>query len=146
MSETTRALVRGDEPASGELVDLGEHHLKDLDHPERLYQLVAPGLPADFAAPRSLDTHTAPDVPLPALRIPTRERELAEGALAAVRDLELLGPAIERQGEEMLRTAGIPDTAPVARPAPGRRSRAVGWAVAGVLLAAVAVWLVLRVL
>jgi class 3 adenylate cyclase/DNA-binding NarL/FixJ family response regulator len=28
--------------------DLGEHTLKDLDRPERLYQLVAPDLPSDF--------------------------------------------------------------------------------------------------
>ena len=41
VSETTRALVRGDEPEGVELRDLGEHHLKDLEHAERLYQLVA---------------------------------------------------------------------------------------------------------
>ena len=28
--------------------DLGEHALKDIDRPERLYQLVAPDLPSDF--------------------------------------------------------------------------------------------------
>ncbi len=32
--------------------DLGERPLKDLRRPERLYQLVAPGLPADFPPPR----------------------------------------------------------------------------------------------
>ena len=30
------------------LRDLGEHQLKDLDEPERLYQLAAPGLGEDF--------------------------------------------------------------------------------------------------
>jgi TolB-like protein len=33
--------------------DLGEHKLKDLPRPERLFQLVAPGLPADFPSPRT---------------------------------------------------------------------------------------------
>jgi hypothetical protein len=37
------------------LVDLGEHRLKDLDRPVRLFQLAAPGLeatvPADLAGP-----------------------------------------------------------------------------------------------
>jgi class 3 adenylate cyclase len=90
VSETTRALVRGDEPANLQLRDLGEHHLKDLEHPERLYQVVAPGLRADFEAPRSLDREAAALVPVPALHVAARERQLAEQAVAAALVLRVL--------------------------------------------------------
>ena len=40
--------------------DLGEHTLKDLDRPERIYQLIAPDLPSDFPSLRSADS-TVPD-------------------------------------------------------------------------------------
>lgn len=36
--------------------DLGEHRLKDLERPEHLYQLRAPGLRSDLPPPRTLDT------------------------------------------------------------------------------------------
>ncbi|HKZ84345.1 MAG TPA: adenylate/guanylate cyclase domain-containing protein [Anaerolineae bacterium] len=48
LSETTQALVKFDLPDGVTLRDLGEHHLKDLRTPKRLYQLVIAGLPADF--------------------------------------------------------------------------------------------------
>lgn len=49
VSEATRALLSG----SVELKDLGAHRLKDLEHPERVYQVVADGLPSRFPAPRA---------------------------------------------------------------------------------------------
>ncbi len=48
LSQATRALLLDDRAAGIETRDLGEHALKDLDHPERIYQLVVPGLPAEF--------------------------------------------------------------------------------------------------
>ncbi len=45
VSQTTRELLRDDPIPDVSLRDLGEHQLKDLDEPERLYQLVAPGAP-----------------------------------------------------------------------------------------------------
>jgi hypothetical protein len=39
------------------LQDLGEHALKDIDHPVRLHQVVAPGLRADFPPPRTASSH-----------------------------------------------------------------------------------------
>jgi len=39
------------------LQDLGEHQLKDLHRPSRLFQLVIAGLPADFPHLRTLDAH-----------------------------------------------------------------------------------------
>ncbi len=40
-----------------ELRDLGEHRLKDLGRPERIFQLEHPGLPEDFPALDSLASH-----------------------------------------------------------------------------------------
>jgi hypothetical protein len=38
-----------------DLVDLGEHRLRDLSHPQRLYQVRAEGLKDKFPALRTLD-------------------------------------------------------------------------------------------
>ena len=60
-----------DDPIDGvTLLDLGEHQLKDLDEPERLYQLRAPGLPEAFPPLK-----TAAPTPFAG-----REDELAEAA------------------------------------------------------------------
>jgi predicted ATPase/class 3 adenylate cyclase len=56
VSQTTAALVEADPPAGIELMDLGEHNLKDLPRPERLFQVMASGLQPDFPALRTLDT------------------------------------------------------------------------------------------
>jgi YVTN family beta-propeller protein len=53
VSDATRAVVEDELPDSIALRDLGLHELKDLDRPERLFQLVAPDLPKDFPAPRA---------------------------------------------------------------------------------------------
>ena len=42
VSETTKALLG----STAELKEVGEHTLKDMDHPERLYQVVADVSPA----------------------------------------------------------------------------------------------------
>jgi class 3 adenylate cyclase len=46
-------------PAGVTLRDLGEHRLKDLPRPERLYQLVIPGLPSEFPPLRVPSSHDA---------------------------------------------------------------------------------------
>jgi len=48
LSEATRQLLGGEPPAGIELVDLGEHRLKDLPHAERLYQARSEGMQATF--------------------------------------------------------------------------------------------------
>jgi predicted ATPase/class 3 adenylate cyclase len=48
-------LLQGEMPPQSSLRDLGEHRLKDLARAEQVYQLVAPGLPENFPALRSLD-------------------------------------------------------------------------------------------
>lgn len=104
VSETTRALVRGDELGGVELRDLGEHQLKDLVHPERLYQLAVPGLRDDFPDLRGLDRpEPAPPVPMAG-----RENALAALASSAVSGLDELGPTIDRQIREALARKGIP--------------------------------------
>jgi len=65
VSETTKALLG----PSAELKEIGEYTLKDMDHPERLYQVVVDGLPNAFPEPRT----TAP-VPVE----PGRQSELVD--------------------------------------------------------------------
>jgi class 3 adenylate cyclase len=47
ISGSTRELVAGELPTDVALSDLGEHRLKDLDRPERLFQVRAGDLPQD---------------------------------------------------------------------------------------------------
>jgi class 3 adenylate cyclase len=48
LSRSTAGLVDEDEMPDVAVRDMGEHRLKDLDRPERIYQVVAEGLSADF--------------------------------------------------------------------------------------------------
>ena len=55
VSGASADLSQGELPPRAALRDLGEHRLKDLTHPEQVYQLVAPGLTSDFPPLRSLE-------------------------------------------------------------------------------------------
>jgi DNA-binding NarL/FixJ family response regulator/class 3 adenylate cyclase len=58
LSETTARLVA--HAADGwSLTDLGEHQLAGLPKPERIFQVIAPDLPADFPALRTMPTADA---------------------------------------------------------------------------------------
>lgn len=48
-------LTRNYLPAEVTLGDMGKHHLKGMTHPEHLYQVLAPDLPAGFPPLKSLD-------------------------------------------------------------------------------------------
>ena len=48
ISSAARELIEDELPESVALRDLGAFQLKDLERPERIYQVVGPGLPADF--------------------------------------------------------------------------------------------------
>lgn len=65
------------------LIDLGEHRLKDLGQPERVFQLQAPGLPEEFPPLRSLDN--------PALRhnLPAQASSFV-GRVTELQDVRLL--------------------------------------------------------
>ena len=54
ISHTTHDLV-GDDDAEFAFADLGEHRLKDLTEPQRLFQLVLEGLPERFPPLRTLE-------------------------------------------------------------------------------------------
>jgi predicted ATPase len=56
--------------------DLGEHRLRDLLEPERVFQLVHPDLPADFPPLTSLDAHPT-NLPRQPTAFIGREREVA---------------------------------------------------------------------
>ncbi|HUF06194.1 MAG TPA: tetratricopeptide repeat protein [Candidatus Binatia bacterium] len=56
VSGAAHGLIGPTLPEGVSVRDLGEHRLKDLATMERLYQAVAPGLPADFPPVRSLET------------------------------------------------------------------------------------------
>jgi predicted ATPase/class 3 adenylate cyclase len=60
LSNATRELVEDELPPDVGLRDVGEHRLKDLDRPVRLFQVVVHDLPADFPLPRSLDARLEP--------------------------------------------------------------------------------------
>lgn len=92
VSETTRALLGGMLPADVTIRDLGEHRLKDL-RPERLSQLVAAGLPADFPPIRSLDRRPN-NLPTQLTSFVGRDHDLAATLLLldASRLLTLTGP------------------------------------------------------
>lgn len=55
VSGTAADLLQGEMPPPSSLRDLGAHRLKDLARPEQVYQLIAPDLPQEFPALRSLD-------------------------------------------------------------------------------------------
>jgi predicted ATPase/class 3 adenylate cyclase len=69
--------VRDRLPADVALRDLGDVRLRDLASPERLFQVVSPGLRAEFPALRSLE-HTPNNLPHALTAFIGRERELAE--------------------------------------------------------------------
>src|ERR1051326_2965167 len=62
-SEATRSVLFDDELEGITLRDLGEHNLKDLDRPERIYELQVEGLDADFA-PLKTESSAPPPTPL----------------------------------------------------------------------------------
>src|SRR5690606_10056706 len=55
LSDVTSRLVERDLPGDLTLLDLGAHALKDLEHPERIWQLEIAGLVDTFPALKSLD-------------------------------------------------------------------------------------------
>jgi predicted ATPase/class 3 adenylate cyclase len=77
LSQTTRELLHETPLEDVELRDLGEHRLKDLATTQRLYQLVAPGLDAEFPPLRSLENRPT-NLPLQPTPLVGREREIAD--------------------------------------------------------------------
>jgi predicted ATPase/class 3 adenylate cyclase len=95
LSLATQELVRDQLPPDVELRDLGERRLKDLFGPERVFQLVAPGLPTEFPPLRTLEGHPN-NLPLQPTPLVGRESEIEEVVerlgSEEVRLLTLTGP------------------------------------------------------
>ena len=95
LSQAVAQLSRDRLPGEASLKDLGDHRLKDLLEPERVWQLVHPVLPTDFPTLTTLTTrpHNLPLQPTPLLG---REREVEELTALLHRDdvrlVTLTGP------------------------------------------------------
>ncbi len=73
----TEELVRDHLPEGVSLRDLGERRLRDLNRPERVFQAVAPDLPAEFPALRSLEIFPN-NLPVQLTSFIGREKEMNE--------------------------------------------------------------------
>lgn len=92
LSQSTAELVKDDLHGGVSLSDLGEKRLRDLVLPERIYQVNAPGLPADFPPLRTLD-QLPNNLPQQVTSFIGREREMADvkRLLTASRLVTLVG-------------------------------------------------------
>ncbi len=75
LSDATRLLAAHGLPAGASVRDLGFHRLKDISEPERIYQLIAPGLGEAFPPLKSLGTRTS--LPVPPTPLVGRDGDLA---------------------------------------------------------------------
>ena len=93
LSESTLALVEHALPEGVTSRDLGAHRLKDIEHPERIHDLVIDGLLTEFPPIRSLGSG-ATNLPMPRTSFVGRRSEM-EGIAALLdqtRLLTLTGP------------------------------------------------------
>jgi class 3 adenylate cyclase len=84
VSGATELLVRDDLPEGCALVDLGEHRLRDLARPVRIFQLTGPGLRAEFPPLRTLEAF-AGNLPVQLSSFVGRADELGQLATAMAR-------------------------------------------------------------
>jgi predicted ATPase/class 3 adenylate cyclase len=83
LTQSTRDLLPEELSDAVSLRDLGEHRLKDLTHPQRLYQLVIPGLENDFPALKTLEARPT-NLPIQPTLLIGREQQVTE-AVSLVR-------------------------------------------------------------
>jgi predicted ATPase/class 3 adenylate cyclase len=86
LSDATRLLAASQLAADVSVRDLGWHRLKDIEAPEHIYQLVAPGLPEEFPPLKSLGAQSR--LPVPLTPLVGRDADLGQVCAA------LTGPGI----------------------------------------------------
>ncbi len=93
VSDAAASLIEKELPPGVGLRDLGEHRLKDLPRPERLYQLEVQGLPTEFPALKSLDIRRN-NLPLSLTSFIGRHEEMvaARSQVTQARLVTLIGP------------------------------------------------------
>ncbi len=93
-SQQVQALVGDALDEQVTLRDLGVQSLRDIADSERLYQVVVPGLRAEFPPPRTESAAARTNLPTPLTRFVGRGRELdeVERLLATERLITLIGP------------------------------------------------------
>ncbi len=108
VSEATRSVTERSLTDGLTMRDLGEFRLKDLRDPERLIQLVIPGLPDGFPAPRTLESPS--NLPAETSSFVGRAREVDEVVelLRGSRLVTLLGPGGTGKTRLGLRVAETP--------------------------------------
>jgi predicted ATPase/class 3 adenylate cyclase len=90
LSAAVMELARDELPEGAAVHDLGVHRLKDLQRPERLFQLVLPNLPNDFPPLKTLDARPN-NLPIQSTSLVGREKDLADVvALLHREDVRLL--------------------------------------------------------
>ena len=110
LSQTAYELTRDQLPENTQLLDLGEHRLKDILRAEHIYQLSDPQFPSEFP-PLNSPASSQHNLPIQLTSFVGREKELAEirNMLKAARLVTLTGPggtgktrlAIEVGAEEL---------------------------------------------
>ena len=92
LSQSTYDLIRDNLPEQTQLVDMGEHRLKDILRPERLYQLNVSNLPTNFPPLKVLESFSN-NLPTQLTSFIGREKEIAEikNLLHAARLVTLTG-------------------------------------------------------
>ena len=106
LSNPTAELLRGDLPGGVTLRDMGEHRLKGVVNPERLWQVVAPGLQQDFPPLQTLNA-IPNNLPVQLTSFIGRESEIAQvkQGLLEHRLVTLTGPGGTGKTRLSLQTA-----------------------------------------
>lgn len=105
VSDATRVLVAEALPDGVSLRDLGEHRLKDFDHPQRIFQLVIDSLASEFPAIRTLEPPTNLPAELTSFVGRVREIEGVRRLLETTRLVTLTGPGGSGKTRLSLRVA-----------------------------------------
>ena len=144
LSNATAGVLEDLGPQGVELRDLGEHRLKDIERPQRLFQLVVEGLPSEFPPPAGLDAAasgpaivTLAFVDMAGWRgvlrshgdeavraLTTQYQELAQGAVQAHG-----GRVVEASGDNVLAAFDRPSDALAAAALIRDAMRSASWAV-----------------